>query len=122
VSLFCSNEQDDNEYVLIPEKTSTGQYYGAIYGKPPVQEAMRIVQEAAQKHGINGHAAAMRWTAFHSHLDGKHGDAVIFGMSKIEQLHKTIDALEAGPLHTDLAEAISAIYSTVEGSEPSYHL
>jgi len=64
----------------------------------------------------------MRWTAFHSILDGQHGDGIVFGVSKIEQLHKTLDALEAGPLPTALAEAISAVYATVEGSEPSYHL
>jgi aflatoxin B1 aldehyde reductase len=64
----------------------------------------------------------MRWTAFHSILDGQYGDAVIFTVSKLEQLYDTLDALEAGPLPVDLAEAITAIYATVEGSEPVYHM
>lgn len=40
----------------------------------------------------------------------------------MEQLYETLDAIEAGPLPTDLAEAITAVYATVEGSEPPYHL
>lgn len=83
---------------------------------------MATVRHAAEKRGISGHAAALRWTAFHGVLDGKYGDGVIFGVSKMEQLHKTLDALEAGPLPTELAGAITAVYATVEGAEPPYHL
>jgi aflatoxin B1 aldehyde reductase len=80
------------------------------------------VLSAAGKHGISGHAAAVRWTAFHGALDGNYGDAVIFGVSKLEQLHKTLDALEAGHLPDEVADAISAIYATIQGDEPPYHL
>jgi hypothetical protein len=41
---------------------------------------------------------------------------MVFTVSKIEQLHNTLDALEVGLLPTDLA--ISAVYATVEGFEP----
>ena len=64
----------------------------------------------------------MRWTKFHGILDGRHGDGLIFGVSNLDQLHKTLDALEAGPLPADLAEAITAVYTTVQGKEPPYHL
>jgi aflatoxin B1 aldehyde reductase len=40
----------------------------------------------------------------------------------MEQLDDTLDAIEAGPLPSDLAEAITAVYATVEDSEPPYHL
>lgn len=80
------------------------------------------MRDAAEKYGISGHAAAIRWTAFHSKLDGKYGDGVIFSASKIEQLHNTLDAFEAGPLPAELADAITAVYDTVKGSEPVYHL
>jgi aflatoxin B1 aldehyde reductase len=99
-----------------------GKIFSALYGQPPVQASVATVRDAAERHGISGHTAAVRWTAFHGVLDGKYGDAVIFGVSKIEQLHKTLDALEAGPLPDELAEALTAIYATVEGSEPPYHL
>lgn len=40
----------------------------------------------------------------------------------MKQLNDTLDAFEAGPLPSDLAEAMTAVYATLEGSEPSYHL
>lgn len=86
---------------------------------------MATVRDAAATHGISGHAAAVRWTAFHSVLDGKYGDAVIFGVSKIEQLHQTLNALEAGPLPAQLASVISDVYASIEaieGAAPPYHL
>jgi len=79
------------------------------------------VRNAAEKHGIDGHSAALRWTAYHGALDGDFGDALAFSVSKIEQLHKTLDALEAGPLPAELANTITAVYATVAGSEPAYH-
>ncbi|KAK9364553.1 NADP-dependent oxidoreductase domain-containing protein [Lipomyces kononenkoae] len=99
-----------------------GKLYSTLYGHPAVQASVAVVRDAAEKHGISGHAAAVRWTAFHSVLDGKYGDGLIFAVSKMEQLYKTLDALEAGPLSDDLAEAITAIYGTLDGAEPPYHL
>lgn len=101
-----------------------GKLYNSLYSHPPVQASVATVRDAAEKYGISGHDAAVRWTAFHSILDGKYGDGVIFGLSKIEHLHRTLDALEAGPLPAELAEAITATYATVEdaGAAPPYHL
>lgn len=108
--------------ILTIYKTIVGKLYNAHYHSSAVRASVATVRKAAEKHGINGHAAALRWTAFHGALDEKYGDGLVFGVSKVEQLHKTLDALEAGPLPNDLAEALTAIYATVEGSEPSYHL
>ncbi|KAK1573693.1 NADP-dependent oxidoreductase domain-containing protein [Colletotrichum navitas] len=99
-----------------------GKLYSYFYRQPPVQMAVLTILDLAEEHGISGHAAAMRWTAFHSQLDGKHGDGLIFGVSKVEQLNQTLDALNAGPLPNDLAEAITDLYATVDGAEPPYYL
>ncbi|KAF6810422.1 aldehyde reductase [Colletotrichum sojae] len=99
-----------------------GKVYTHLYRKPPVRLAVSTILKLAEKHGINGHAAALRWTAFHGSLEAARRDAVIFGVSKIEQLHQTLDTLEAGPIPEDLAAAITAVYSKVEGAEPPYHL
>ncbi len=64
----------------------------------------------------------LRWTAFHSILDGKYNDGVVFGASNMEQFHNSLDALEAGPLPVELAEAISAIYAAIGGAGVPYHL
>lgn len=93
-----------------------------MYSHPDLKAAVEKVQELGQKHDIDGHAAALRWTAFHSILDGRYGDAVLFSSSKMEQLTKTMDALAAGPLPDELAEAITAIYATVKDNAPPFHL
>ncbi|KAK6072590.1 aldo keto reductase [Seiridium cupressi] len=117
--LFSGNADTASRW---SKDNDVGKLYSTVYGQPPVRASVATVRNAAEKYGINGHAAALRWTAFHSILDGKYGDGMIFAVSKMEQLHKTLDALEAGPLPTELAEAITAIYATVEGAEPPYHL
>ncbi|KEF54456.1 uncharacterized protein A1O9_09623 [Exophiala aquamarina CBS 119918] len=99
-----------------------GKLYNSIYGDPAVLAAVDTIKEATKKHNISGHAAALRWTAFHSVLDGKFGDGLIFAVSKMDQLHDTLDALEAGPLPDDLAQEISAIYDKLNGKGPAYHL
>lgn len=82
---------------------------------------MSPILAASEKHGIIGHAAALRWTAFYSILDGAYGDGIIFTVSNMEQLHKTLDAIDAGPLPADLADTFSTLYSTVEEAGVSYH-
>ncbi|KAH8893037.1 putative aldo/keto reductase [Thozetella sp. PMI_491] len=113
---------DPNSSERWSKDNAVGAYWSKVYGKPPVQASVGIVREAAAKFSISGHTAALRWTAFHSILDGKYGDGIIFGVSKMEQLYNTLDAIDAGPLPAELADAITAIYATVEGSEPPYHL
>jgi len=98
-----------------------GQLYSAIYGDPSVAASVDRVKAAAKKHNISGHSAGLRWTAFHSVLDGKFGDAVIFAVSKMEQLPSTLDALEAGPLPDELAQELSAVYDSLDGKGPPYH-
>jgi aryl-alcohol dehydrogenase-like predicted oxidoreductase len=96
--------------------------YSSFYGSDAVKASVETVQNAAGKHGIDGHSAALRWTAYHSALDGNFGDAVIFAVSRLEQLDKTIDALQAGPLPDELAVAMGEVYGTLDGTGPSYHL
>jgi aflatoxin B1 aldehyde reductase len=93
-----------------------------LYGKPLVQSSVAAVRAAAQKNGISGHAAAVRWTAYHSALDGQYGDALLFSASSVKQLDNTLDALEAGLLPDDLAELISAVYASLDGKGPPYCL
>lgn len=99
-----------------------GQVYSNIYHQSTIDDAVSSVQDAVKKSGIKGHEAALRWTAFHSILDGKYGDSVVFGASKLKQLHDCLDAIEAGPLPAELADAITAMYEKLEGYEPSYHM
>ena len=109
--------------LLTRSQNIIGKVYSDTYGKPTVEDTVAAVRQAAEKYDVTGHAAALRWTAFHSILDGKYGDAVIFGARNMEQLEQSLDAFEAGRLPAELADAISAVYEAVEGEdEPPFHL
>jgi aflatoxin B1 aldehyde reductase len=109
--------------LLTRSQNIIGKVYSDTYGKPTVEDTVVAVRQAAEKYNVTGHAAALRWTAFHSILDGKYGDAVIFGARNMEQLEQSLDAFEAGKLPTELADAIAAVYKAVEGEdEPPFHL
>jgi aflatoxin B1 aldehyde reductase len=103
-------------------KTDGGKIHEALYGKTAVQDAAAKVIETANAHGISGHEAALRWVTYHGVLDGKYGDGVVFGVSRLAQLSPTLDSLEAGPLPIDLADAIGAVYEALGNDGPLYHL
>ncbi|KAI3538341.1 aflatoxin B1 aldehyde reductase member 2 [Colletotrichum abscissum] len=99
-----------------------GKVYTYMYRKPLVRFTVSTILKLAEKCGISGHVAAMRWIAFYGNLDVAYGDAIIFGVFKVEQLYSILNTLEAGLLPEDLAAAITAVYSIMQGAEPPYHL
>lgn len=98
-----------------------GQIYTASYKKPSIETITDQVREVAAKHGINGHAAALRWTVYHSILSATHGDAVIIGASSPAQLTSNLDMIEEGPLPKEVADAVGALYQKIGDSEIPYH-
>lgn len=95
--------------------------YSDIYTKPSVIAATDKAVEAASKHGIKGHAAALRWTAYHGALSKERGDSIIVGASSPEQLEANIDVVEQGPLPDDVVAAFEALNAEI-GDEVPYHL
>ncbi|KAK5989639.1 Aldo-keto reductase [Cladobotryum mycophilum] len=98
-----------------------GKLYSSYYLKPSIEKAKDSVGELAAKHGINTHAAALRWTVYHSILSNKYDDAVVIGASSSEQLVQSLDMIEAGPLSEDLVRALDSLYEQVAGDEILYH-
>lgn len=98
-----------------------GQIYSSGYCKPTVEAAEESVRKLAESHSIPGHAAALRWTVYHSTLDPKFGDAVIIGASSIGQLENNLDIIEQGPLPKEVADAFSKIFPEIEKDAFSYH-
>ncbi|KAJ4248768.1 hypothetical protein NW762_012606 [Fusarium torreyae] len=85
------------------------------------QSATDKALSLASQHGIDGHAAALRWTAYHSALDKAYSDSILVGASSVEQLEMNIDAIEAGPLPHEVASALGAVYGEIS-DEVSYHM
>ncbi|KAI8711628.1 Aldo-ket-red domain-containing protein [Fusarium sp. LHS14.1] len=98
-----------------------GGIYSQFYLKPSIMAATDKALEIASGHGISGHAAALRWTAYHSQLNKAHGDAIIIGASSPEQLESNIDMIEQGALPDDVVAALEAVYKEI-GDEVSYHI
>jgi aflatoxin B1 aldehyde reductase len=95
--------------------------YSDRYLKPSISEATEKALAAAARHGISGHAAALRWTAHHGALRKELGDAIVIGASSVEQLNSNIDAIEDGPLPDDVADALGAIFAEIGEALP-YHV
>lgn len=91
--------------------------YDGLYKKPELEEAYQRATAAGGQHGISGHAAALRWTAYHSILDHTLGDAIIIGCSTIDQLNQNLDIIEAGPLPKEVADAMEEVYKHVGAGE-----
>ncbi|KAG9770285.1 Aldo-keto reductase [Exophiala dermatitidis] len=91
-----------------------GAKYAGDYFHDPLFAAAEIVRQQALKHGISGHAAALRWTTWHSQLGAEYGDAVIVGASKLSQLEENMCILEEGPLPEDLVDTLNGVWEDVK--------
>ncbi|KAI0856817.1 Aldo/keto reductase [Xylaria cubensis] len=76
------------------------------YFREGIVEGARIIREAAEKEGIPPLEVALRWIRHHSLLSAEKGDGVVLGFSKLEQLRDNLDALEKGPLSSEILEAL----------------
>jgi aflatoxin B1 aldehyde reductase len=94
-----------------------GAKYAGDYFHDPLFAAAELVRQQAKKYGISGHAAALRWTTWHSQLGAEYGDAVIVGASRISQLQENMDILEHGPLPEPLVETLNNIWEDVRAFE-----
>ena len=94
-----------------------GAKYSGDYFHDPLFAAAEIVRQQAQQYGISGHAAALRWTTWHSELGAEFGDSVIVGASKLTQLKENLDILEQGPLPEPLVDTINNVWEDVRTFE-----
>lgn len=94
-----------------------GQRYRADYFHSKLFNAAADVRKAAAVYGITGHAAALRWTAWHSELSDEFGDALIVGFSSESQLTSNLEILEQGPLPQPVLDVIKKVWETVKTSE-----
>nr|2BP1_A Chain A, AFLATOXIN B1 ALDEHYDE REDUCTASE MEMBER 2 [Homo sapiens]2BP1_B Chain B, AFLATOXIN B1 ALDEHYDE REDUCTASE MEMBER 2 [Homo sapiens]2BP1_C Chain C, AFLATOXIN B1 ALDEHYDE REDUCTASE MEMBER 2 [Homo sapiens]2BP1_D Chain D, AFLATOXIN B1 ALDEHYDE REDUCTASE MEMBER 2 [Homo sapiens] len=87
-------------------------------------EAIALVEKALQAaYGASAPSvtsAALRWMYHHSQLQGAHGDAVILGMSSLEQLEQNLAATEEGPLEPAVVDAFNQAWHLVAHECPNY--
>lgn len=95
--------------------------YAQDYFKDTLFDAAAAVQKGAAAESINGHAAALRWTMYHSALKPEYGDAVVIGVSKAEQLSQNLDYAEAGPLSDSLVQKFEDVWRSSKSEAPTNH-
>uniref|UniRef100_F7B427 Aldo-keto reductase family 7 like/pseudo n=1 Tax=Monodelphis domestica TaxID=13616 RepID=F7B427_MONDO len=87
-------------------------------------QAIALVEKAlAASYGASPPSmtsAALRWMYHHSGLQGARGDAVILGMSSLEQLQQNLAASEEGPLEPEVVRAFDQAWHLVAHECPNY--
>ncbi|NWZ23073.1 ARK72 reductase, partial [Asarcornis scutulata] len=100
------------------------QAYRDRYWKKHNFEGIALVEKALKDaYGSNPPSltsAALRWLYNHSKLQGSLGDAVIIGMSNLEQLEQNLDYSEEGPLLPPVVEAFDAAWNLTAHDCPNY--
>lgn len=64
--------------------------------------------------------AAFRWIYNHSLLDGSHGDAVVLGASRMEQLTTNLELSKTEPLHQDVVTFMEEWWKSTKHLCPIY--
>ncbi|KAJ7174871.1 aldehyde reductase [Mycena filopes] len=100
-----------------------GALYVQLYNKPSYYKALDLWEEAAREAGCSKAELAYRWVAFDSVVDGKYGDAVIFGASKHSQIPETASWLKHGSVGEKAKAKIDKIWEVVKDDAPldNYH-
>ena len=112
-------------YGKFEDKPSDGRFthrpnYQKRYWKKSFFDAVDLIREAAEKHGITTIEATYRWLAYHSMLDSERGDAILIGASKLSHLNQNMEAVKAGPLPEDIVAAFEEAWMITKGDSPEY--
>jgi len=82
--------------------------------------ALAAIADAADDAGVSTLEAAVRWTQYHSAVDGALGDAVLIGVSRVEQLAPIMQASKKGPLPRAVVDAFEVANEQVEMKSEYY--
>ncbi|NKB99407.1 MAG: hypothetical protein GKR90_13055 [Pseudomonadales bacterium] len=82
--------------------------------------ALNAISQAAEEGGMSTLEAAVRWTQYHSAVDGALGDAVLIGVSRFEQLEPIMAASGQGPLPESVVRAFEVANNCVKMKSEYY--
>ena len=95
-----------------------GRLYHGWYNKPSLLDAISEWESIATDAGCSKSALAYRWVVYNSHLKPEHGDGIIVGASRPQQLEETLQSIKDGPLDTDIAQRVDRIWGLVKNEAP----
>lgn len=89
--------------------------YRGLYLKPALLEGLDKWVELAKMEGVPQAELAYRWIYYHSALKPQeHGDFVIVGASKVDQISQTLEGLKRGPLKPEVVQGIDQVWDIVK--------
>ena len=118
-----SKDQVPAEGRFSDQSSKTGTMYRARYFKDATFDALRIVEAAAEQHGLTLLEIALRWTVHHSLLRTRvkgGNDGVIIGVSNFAQLEGNLRDLEKGPLPDGVVRALDEAWLVAKATAPMY--
>lgn len=89
------------------------QYQERYLHRDEMFAALDTITDAAAEADISTLEAAIRWTQYHSAVDGSLGDAMLIGVSRIAQLEPIMLAAKQGPLPEPVAAAFEKAHDYV---------
>jgi len=84
------------------------QYEQRYLHRSEMFDALDAINQAAADAELTTLEAAVRWTQYHSALDGELGDAALIGVSRLAQLEPIMRAASNGPLPVSVVHAFEA--------------
>ena len=114
-----------NKYKSFSDAPSDGRFthrpnYQKRYWKESYFNAVSAVKEVCAENSIDIIEASYRWLAYHSMLNGKRGDSIIVGISKLSQLQGNIAALAKGKLPNNVVIAFDKAWQITKADCPEY--
>lgn len=98
--------------------TFAGKFYSESYFRDELLGGAMKVHEAAQKHGLTGHAVALRWVLHHSALRREFGDGMIFSAAHLNQIEENLKICDGGPLPDELVQVVEDVWPVAEPVAP----
>ena len=105
------------------QDSSLGALYRGRYLKNSNFEALRLIEDVAQKHNLTLLEVALRWVVHHSELKtrAKGGnDGIIIGVSSFKQLESNLADLEKGPLPEEVVQVLDEAWMIAKANVSAY--
>ena len=99
-------------------KEALGGMYRDMYAKESFLDALAKWEAIANEEGTSRADMAYRWVAYNSPLKKEHGDGIIVGASRTEQLEQTLKGLEKGKLSDKAIKGIDEIWESIKHEAP----
>lgn len=86
-------------------------------------DALKIAEDATQKHNLTLLETAIRWVVHHSALKTRNkggNDGVVIGVSNFQQLEGNLKDVEKAPLPEDVVEALDRAWLVAKATAAPY--